>query len=254
MKKYIYILLAVIFLIPNFINKDINEPFVYDKKEKYDPQMDTINSVNKLEAYADNKAAQNNYKTQSLQYVNELSTALENRFYHGFSHFSLKENWMAAIGEKLFGYGLASKVDIEEIMKHDKAACSQQSMVLMEILRRKGITYRKVGFPHHFATEVNIDSNWYYIDTNMEPAMTNEQRLESSWNLQNDSLKKYYHIQPKKIIDYAFGNNVTAVVDPPNQQYAKNALLFQKVSGIASKILWLFPLLLFYYNRRRAKK
>lgn len=41
----------------------------------------------------------------------------------------------------------------DDIMQYPMAACSQQSIVLMEFFRKKSIPYRKIGFDHYFELE-----------------------------------------------------------------------------------------------------
>ena len=250
MKKPLLILLSALLLIPNFFNKDINEVLAYDHREQYDPSLNYINSVDKLEQHIDSTIAADHVRPGTVDYVVHIAAAVRYRFYHGFSHFTLRENWIAAVAEKLIGYGLASKVKTEDIMQHPYAACSQQAMVMMEILRRKHLDYRSVGFPHHFALEVNIGGNWYYFDPNMEPNIGNEQRLESYWGAKADNLKQYYDTVRFKDLDWKFGKNLEVTHGSVNQRYAQNAKLFQSVTGVASKILWIFPLLLLFYKRR----
>ena len=129
----------------NFINVDILEKLPYDNKEQFNPGLYYLNSIDKLENYIDSTIKADSIPENSIDYVVKITSAIRYRFYHGFSHFTLKENWIAAISEKIFGYGLASKVKPDDIMKHEYAACSQQAMVMMEILKHKNISYRSVG-------------------------------------------------------------------------------------------------------------
>lgn len=251
MKKIILISLSVALLALNFIDKDINEINQYDGKEQFNPGLSYINSIDLLEKNIDSSIAVNKINKDSVDYVVKIVEAIKLRFYHGFSHFTLKENWIAAIAEKIIGYGLASKVKPNDIMNHPYAACSQQAMVMMEILKRKGFSYRSVGFPHHFALEVLINNKWYYFDPNMEPHITNEQRLESYWGSQADSLKQFYDTSRFKDLDWKFGKGLAVTQSGVNQKYAGNARLFQNTTAILSKILWIFPLLILFYKRRR---
>ena len=253
MKKPILIALAALLLIPNFINIDINEKFVYDHKEQFNPALSYVNSIDRLEQYIDSSVAANSIQKGSVDYVVKIAEAIRYRFYHGFSHFTLKENWIAAVSEKVFGYGLASKVKPDEIMQHEYAACSQQAMVMMEILKRKGLNYRNVGFPHHFALEVSINGQWYYFDPNMEPHISNAQRLESYWGQEADNLKQFYDTSRFKDLDWKFGTGLKVTHGSINEKYAGNAKIFQTATGILSKILWLFPLFFVFYKRKKAK-
>ena len=252
MIKPILITLSVVLLSLNFIDIDINERLAYDHKEQFDPQLSYLNSIDKLEKYIDSNEIAAAVNPGSVDYVVNISQAIRNRFYHGFCHFSLKENWIAAFSEKIIGYGLASKVKPDDIMHHEYAACSQQAMVMMEILRRKKISYRSVGFPHHFALEVLVNDKWYYFDPNMEPAMTNEQRLEDNWKCCADNLKKYYDTSRFNDLDWKFGKNYKVTQGKINQSFAANAKIFQSATSVLSKIMWCFPLLLLFYKSRRS--
>jgi len=249
--KPILIAISAILLSLNFINTDVNERLAYDHKEQFNPRLSYLNSIDKLEAYIDNEEASSHIAPNTVAYVTTISNAISNRFYHGFSHFSIGENWIAAFSEKAIGYGLASKVRPDDIMKHPYAACSQQAMVMMAILKRKNISYRSVGFPHHFALEVLVNDNWYYFDPNMEPNMKNEDRLEANWKCCADNLKKFYDTSRFKDLDWKFGKNMIVTTGKINDVPAGNAKLFQSATGFASRMLWCFPLLFVLYRSRR---
>ena len=251
MLKPILIASAVLLFIPNLIDKDINEYLPYDNKEKFDVSLSHLNSIDKLDQYIDKIAAQKNAKPHSIEYAVIVEDIIARRFYHGFSHQSLSENFIAAAAEKTIGYGLSCKVKPDEIMQHENAACSQQSMVMMEIFKRKNINYRSVGFPHHFAMEAFVDNHWYYMDANMEPSITIEERKEESWQCCADNLKKYYDTNRFHDLDFKFGNGQKATPGIINEHPAKNAKIFQTVTGYASKLFWCIPLLILVYRRRK---
>ena len=250
MTKPIIIAVSAVLLSLNFIDTDINEKLAYDQKEHFNPRLGYLNSIDQLETYIDSCGAADHQSVNSVDFVATISQTISNRFYHGFSHFSLKENWIAAVSEKIIGYGLASKVQPDDIMKHGYAACSQQAMVMMEILKRKKISYRSVGFPHHFALEVLVDNNWYYFDPNMEPNMKAEDRLEANWKCCADNLKKFYDTTRFKDLDWKFGKNLMVTTGKINATPAGNAKLFQSATALFSRILWIFPLLFLLYKRR----
>lgn len=241
--KYVFIIMALLLALPNFIDRDINGVPVYNGMERFSPTLSSINSTDKLEMYIDGCAAMENIEVGTGQYDSLVANIISRRFYHGFSHFSLSENWIAALSEKMFGYGLASKVQPNEIMQHPYAACSQQALVMMEILRRKNINYRKVGFPHHYALEVMVNKNWYYFDPNMEPKIALTKRTREQWQGKNDNLKQYYDTTKYNDLAYQFGNGQIAEVGNVNEIPASNAKLFQGVTAFASKVLWCIPLL-----------
>ncbi|MBL0337301.1 MAG: hypothetical protein IPP73_18825 [Chitinophagaceae bacterium] len=69
--------------------------------------------------------------------------------------------------------GLSAIVIPDDILEYPYAACSQQSIILMELLKQKGFTTRKVGFQGkttgHFCFEVFYGNGWHFYDPDMEP-------------------------------------------------------------------------------------
>jgi hypothetical protein len=124
---------------------------------------------------------------------------------------------------------------------------------MMEILKRKKIDYRKVGFPHHYALEIKSGGKWYYFDPNMEPNMKLSERLHESWNGENDKLKKYYDTNKHHNLTYQFGNGQKAIFGPVNEVPAKKADLFQRATAVMSKMLWCFPLMILFFKMRNSK-
>ena len=251
--RLILISLSLLLAVPNFIHTTLEEKPVYDQKEKFDSSLSAIDNVDTLIAVADFTAARKGIAQGSLQYAITVATLLRNRFYHGFSVYPMNENWIATTAQHVLGYGLASIVKPDDILKYTYGGCSQQTIVLMEVMKRKNISYRSVGFPHHYASEVNIGGNWFFFDPNMEPKIKDSERIETSWNRSVDSLKKYYDTSRFKDLDWKFGKNKEVILGKVNAEPAPKALLFQNVSQVLSKTLWLFPLL-FAFNNRKEKK
>jgi hypothetical protein len=236
---------------PNFWNIQLEKIPVYDQKELYSPGLAYINSTEKLIHIADSIAIKNNIPQQSLGYAVMVSQIIRNRFYHGFSRYPLNQNWIASVSEHLFGYGLASIVSPDDILQYSYGGCSQQSIVLIEVMKRKNISYRSVGFPHHYATELRFNNNWYFFDPNMEPNIPDSDRLESKWNCCADNLKKYYDTTRFKDLDWKFGKNLMVTFGNVNAPTAPNAALFQKITKFLSWTLWMFPLIFVFYPRRQ---
>lgn len=248
MYRLLLILFSAGLLAVNFFKVDINSTMYYDGREKYDPSLAYINSIPLLTNHIDSLAAIAHVQPNSYEYVHIVVSVIKYRFYHGFSHFTLQENWIAALGGKYVEEGLACKVQPDDILQHGNAACSQQSIVMMAVLRAKNISYRKIGFPHHYALEVCINNKWSFFDANMEPTMTEQQRLASHWQYKNDSLKQYYDGNRFTDLDYKFGVGLMAEKGAINDVPAFNARLFQGVTNWTSKLLFILPLLLLYYK------
>lgn len=147
-------------------------------KEHYDPSFYyRFQSINDMIAEADECFSPS--ERQTLLYFEYINSIIEKRFYHGFSYYTLADNPLIFLGGSFIWSHLSAIVIPDDIMKHPMAACSQQSIVLMEVFRRKGIDFRKVGFDHHFALEGKINGRWYFFDPNREPLFaSNRQSLK----------------------------------------------------------------------------
>ncbi|MES2849537.1 MAG: hypothetical protein V4685_10815 [Bacteroidota bacterium] len=242
--------LAILLLLPNFFSAELSPVTPYKGKEKFDPSFARINSIKLLEEHTDSIALLKNITKRSFEYVELLESVIEQRFYHGFSHFNTSENWIAALAGKLIKEDFACKVQPEKIMQHPNAACSQQALVMMAVLRNKKISYRSLGLPHHYAMEVLIGNEWFFCDPNMEPGITREQRMLSHWQHQTDILKQYYDSSRYPDLDYHFGKNQMVIVGTINEIPAQKARVFHSVTGILSKTVWLFPLIFLLFRLR----
>ena len=255
MIKPILIVLSAFLLLPFFLDKDIHEQqALYNGKEKFSPQLSFLNTIHKLEKFTDAAAADKKIAVGSVAYTELLENIVSHRFFHGFSHKTLQQDWITSLTDKIAGTHYSCLVLPEEIMQHPHAACSQQAIVMMEILKRKNINYREIGFPHHFAMEASINGGWYYLDANMEPNIKGSQRLHQNWYGQADSLKKYYNPDIHPDLSYGFGVGLMAEVNKTNEEQAPNLKSLQAATGILSKLAWLFPVvLLFAFNKRSFK-
>jgi hypothetical protein len=246
--KLFFLSLSILLLIPNFFNVTLEQKPKYNKIEYFDPSLSKINSVQKLMSYADS-LSQKKYKRNSLQYSLVVSDVLEKRFYHGFSVYSLSQNWIAAVTQYLLGHYVANPVLPEDILKYPYAGCSQQAIVLAEVMKKNQVPYRSLGFPHHYATELEFNNSWYFFDTNMEPVMTVEDRNLKNWNHNSDQLKKFYH-KNFAAINWGLGDGLKAEVGKIDAAPAPRASLFQIVTKYLSRLLWIAPFLIAVYPRK----
>lgn len=246
--KILLISISALLLLPNFFNVTLEEKPGYDKVEIYNPSLSWINSTQKLMNYSDT-ISHEKYARNSLQYAMVVSDVLEQRFYHGFSVYSLQKNWIAAVTQYLFGHYVANPVNPEDILKYPYAGCSQQAIVLTDVMKKNKVPYRSLGFPHHYTTELQFDSSWYFFDTDMEPVMTASDRNLANWKHDADSLKKFYHKNHAAAV-WGFGEGQKANVGKIDAAPAPNASLFQNTTKYLSKLLWLFPLIILVYPRK----
>lgn len=253
--KIVLLLFSVLLALPNLLNTDINHTSasrpVYDGVEIYNPALQRLNSLEKLEAYTDSLAASRNISVQQSAYLLVMAEVIKERFFHGYSHYSLSQNWIAAVAERAVGHALSCTVQSDDILQYPYAACSQQAMIMMDMLKRKGIPCRHVAFQHHYALEAESNGNWYFFDPNMEPNLPLANRSHHLWANNADYLKPFYGARySKSQLDYIFGNGQPATWGTVNEATASNAKLFHTVTKFASHWLWLLPLVLVFVKRR----
>ncbi|WP_460621542.1 hypothetical protein [Hymenobacter tenuis] len=146
------------------------------RDELYDPRLGDLTSVDKVIAYTDSLTASvDAAHRDSSTFPTLLSSVLRRRFHHGYSYFGPHDIQLASLVAKVTITDLHAIVLPDEILRHAQAACSQQSIVCMAVLRRKGYQVRKVGFlgpkevGGHFALEAHHNGSWHYYDSNLEP-------------------------------------------------------------------------------------
>jgi hypothetical protein len=234
-----------------FFNVSLEKKPVYNNTELFDPSLSKINSLNKLILFSDSSANNLQVKNGSLDYAILVASVIRKRFYHGFSNYTLQQNWIAAIAGYVFGRGLASPVNADEILQHPYAGCSQQAIVLMAVMKEKNISYRSVGFPHHYATEINFNNCWYYFDPNMEPQIKKNERNQNTWKGSADYLKIYYHRKYNyNYLNWSFGKSVPVIFGNKNANPAPHASIFQSITKYLSRLLWLFPFIIITSQKR----
>jgi hypothetical protein len=236
-----------------------HKPSVYNQKEEFDPALLRLNTLNKIEEYCDSLYgalhADNNIDQFEQNFTNLVSSVVRNRFYHGYSYYGFNNNYIATIFSNLTQSGYSATVIPDDILSYPYAACSQQSIIMMEVLKDKGLTTRKVGFSGkkwggHFCFEVFYKGNWHFYDPNLEPDPT----LLNAWDHPSiaylvahpEMLLNAYRKLPKgEVLDifptYSYG--------VPNQFPAKTAMAFQKVTKSLSNSIFFYFLALFLFVR-----
>ena len=275
MKKLFFVLQLMLFIAFNFSllltgyqlasspvsmqGLDYNKP-AYNFKEEFDPSLQTLNTVDKLVAFCDGlymEKANNNASIKIDEiYPDIVSSVIRKRFYHGYSLYGFSNNYMAMMLAGVTEKGLSAIVVPNDILKFPYAACSQQSIVFMGILQKKGFTIRKVGFTGkkngHFCFEVYYNRGWHFYDPDMEPSvavLTAYNHPSINFLVQHpEVLFKAYHQYPKEKVFDIFMNYSYGSV---NTFAAPKAMIFQKITKFFSYTLWLFFLAAFIVVRRK---
>lgn len=246
--------LAMLLLVPNFLQIHLLQvPANGYSWEAYNPRLaNEIRSVAELDAAIDTLVKRKGVAVDSPEYGNIASAVVSQRFYHGYSQYALHENWIAALAGKFIWPDLSAIVLPDDVLRYPMAACSQQSIVMMELFRRNKINYRMVGFDHHFALEGKFSYKWYYFDTDKEPDFTKV------------PLQDFASLQKKQLLEniYKASLDTTGLrqtmghpfYGKENAAPAPNAALFHTVTRVLSRTLWLLPLsvLLFLWIRQKS--
>lgn len=177
LKKHSFIIYCIFFLLsicPFFSKRDItvNENI---GNELFNAELVEVNSIDKAISYIDSV-----YVTEELplfdtiKYIEIVSRFTKEKFYYGLSHYCLKDNWIAYLSGKLMWSHFSAIVTPNDIIKRPEALCSQQTIVFMELLKRKNIKVRSIGMgyiegPGHFLAEVNYNGSWHLYDVTKEP-------------------------------------------------------------------------------------
>jgi hypothetical protein len=224
-------------------NKVINQ----DTHDMFDSSLLWINSIDKLQTYTDKIFTSRNYlSTDTAAYAEIVSGIIKKRFYYGYSHYGIGHNYMASAIAPLTGMELDAIVIPDDILKYPSAACSQQSIVAIEILKKKGFSYRKVGFftkeyGGHFAFEIFYNNSWHFYDPTLEaPDAPVTRRLSiAELNKRQDLLlSTYYYLGP----DHVLKTFKSFFYGKENASLAPMAGLFQKITSFLSLGLWLILL------------
>lgn len=244
--KYWLLALSFLLLAPNLFKSHlIGLPEAPVKPEDFDPLLaERIQNISSLENFIDSVArARSGSEQMSTElYADIISSTIRLRFFHSYSHYSLRENWLAAVAGKFIWYDLSAIVIADDILKYPMAACSQQSIVLMELFKRKHIPFRKIAFDHHFAVEGYINHEWIYFDADLEPNFRGKHRSFESLKKGNELQKLYDGVLPANAIPYLLANPYKGKL---NQFPAPQARIFHYITAILSHWLWLLPLLVF---------
>ncbi|MEA3040349.1 MAG: hypothetical protein QOE79_2862 [Sphingomonadales bacterium] len=145
-------------------------------QENWRPDLGRIRSIDAAMAVLPAYIARENGSREE-RIAAGIDRFVRDRFFHGLSFIGWRENWLAALSGYVWE-NLQVPVLPDDIMHHRRAICSQQAIVVMELLRRHGIHTAAVlaSWPSpdpasrgHFALAARIDGRWIFFDPDQEP-------------------------------------------------------------------------------------
>lgn len=223
--------------------------------EEYDSALFyRLQTIDDVLSYADSVTDQTD--RQSRLYSEVLASTIRKRFYHGYSYYSIRNNWIAWLAGNVIWDHLHAIVLAEDILSHPNAACSQQGIVLKDCFKASGIDYREVQLNGHFVMEGKVEGQWLLFDTNMEPRFPRGRKSIEDLIRSGELAESYKHVLNSTRLKIMFAHPVYC---EPNAPIAPNATLFQQTTGFLSLALpILLPLGLLVYllarNRRRKEE
>lgn len=242
----------IFFLLFSLVNTDaFAEDLPQDLGEKFDPALLRLDNIEKLNTYIDSVCVARNVQLNTKEELLVVNDIIENRFFHAYSHYSFTENPIAYLSGEFLWDHLSAVVIPDDLMKYPMAACSQQSIVMMEVLKMRGYSVRKLGLTGHFVLEVLLDGEWRMFDPNKEMLKQGIRHTNIRKYLDNGDLNRYYPNMDSVAVSMMFSSLDVGEADVFP---AKNARIFHVATFYLSYIL---PLLLMiasigyiYYLRR----
>ncbi|WP_026462927.1 hypothetical protein [Adhaeribacter aquaticus] len=220
----------------------------FKEGEAFDKSLIKLNTIEKLNAYIDSCGLAGNISAPSKDDAFLVNQVIEKKFYHGFSHYSIQDNWLACLAGKVIWDHLSAIVIPNDLVKHPMAACSQQSIVMMEVLRKRGYQVRKLGLSGHFVLETFYDKTWHVFDPDKEPIYSGFLHDSLNIYLENGYLTKAYSksLTPVEVKRIFSKQQIGAINEFP----AENARLFHVVTGYVTRspvMHFMLLVLIFYF-------
>ena len=241
-----------------FFHKEKPNIVINSNGEYFDPSLMRLTSISKFVDHCDSVYGNSQISTNdSDNYATIVSLTLRGRFYHGYSYYRLGQNFLANIFAPFIHKNLSAIVIPNDILKHPNAACSQQSIIGMQVFREKGFSVRKVAFNNknyggHFCFEAFYDGKWHFFDPDLEPSIATmiEMHHPPLKELSGDRglLRKLY---ARHETNYMADAVTTFRYGKVNKFPAPNAAFYQYATRYLSYTLWFWLILLYFFVRKR---
>ena len=176
--------------------------------ERYASGLTYLTSVDQAIHWLDSTATFGGIKHSSQDYVDLADMLIRFRFVHGYSYYRPSDDYINYLLGRTVWSNLSAIVEPNDILKFNHAACSQQAIVFMAILRQKGYRTRKISLKGHFCTDVFYEGRWHFYDSNKEPRFSKTRPIPSSQELvvnKNLAYQAYSGIMTRSQVDAMFG-------------------------------------------------
>jgi hypothetical protein len=228
-----------------------------ENREAFDHSLARLNTIALLNGYIDSCAIVQKVPAFSAKEVFLVNDIIQRKFYHGYSYYSMQDNFLAYLAGKYIWGDLSAIVIPEDLVKHQMAACSQQAIVMMAVLKQRGYKVRKLGLTGHYILEVFYNNQWHVFDPNHEPKYQGIPHDSINALLANGLIIESYSktLKPEQVKEVFKKLEVGKVNSVP----AKNARIFHTVTKAISQNFILVTLgfffgLLHFYKKKKQKK
>jgi hypothetical protein len=220
--------------------------------EAYDPALNHIQSVQDLDNEVRVRLKGSFLDTSEI--VNTIDDVLRDRFYHSYSEYSLRDNWVAFLCSKIY-WGIKHPVIPDDILHYPMAACSQQGLVFQAMLDRYGITYATTAFGGtensdggHYTISAYYQNSWHFFDSNQEPIKIKGNPSIDELIKDNVFVSMYPNLSPKWLQSKVQGGLIKT--DGVNEKNGMKMFLFQSFTNFLSSCLWVLPFVCYlrYYK------
>lgn len=174
---FLYLTLFIASIVPFFITPSVAlDSKKWNRNENYLPvlqEVKTIDAALRVIENVYNTSASAARQFDTARFVNCANAFVKEKFFHGYAQYSVNQNWILVLLGKTW-FHFSGVVNPNELMTYSEGLCSQQTLVFMELLKRKGIASRSVGLgysqgPGHFLCEVRLNNRWHLYDVTCEP-------------------------------------------------------------------------------------
>ncbi len=214
------------------------EPVPVPASETFDPGLTYLTSLDRVTHWLDSTAAVRGIKPASRQYVDLADTLVRLRFVHSYSHYRPSDDVISYLLGRLVWSDLSAIVDPDDILKLNQAACSQQAIVFMAMLRQKGYRTRTVRLKGHFCTGVFYEGQWHFYDPNKEPRFSKDRPVPNSLELMADknlAYQAYRGIMSKSQVDVMFSE---VTLDESAALPGHRVRILHKITYFMSRFGW----------------
>lgn len=262
----IFLLLSIYFQL-NFVNHNWIYPSslgTYETipdEEIFNKNLRYLNSLNKLEEYFLSTIITKKFNDiESVIFADQL---IRERFIHRNKNIALKDNWFLYVfnffSKNRKNSLYLSSVSPDYILKSDDAICNQQALVFQFLMKTIGIEYQSVllNIPRHpnafghFASAVNINDQWLYIDTDLGPDYDIRDPMVLEGLLSGDK-KIFNKLYPAYAVNNIPEGSVKLAFK--NRNPAFSGRIFQDICYFISHFAWAVLLAIYIVLRKLGKQ